>query len=424
MRGNKRFKIIGMVVIAMGVLAGTYKINIYAADSTEPVVNTFSWSEEGVYPISPGDGMWEELSYKQQLEAISMPEEKLNDCTSEELAEWVLEYPFLLDVLAFDTAEQAIYHFTQTSNILNEFFSREDSVSVLLKEYSDLYVDYELLSNSSVQNSLLDSGYAKELFLQTFFAGKFEQLTDNEKDELKYILQEKYIDKIGICDNYSTALLFYDFVQDKYGVIPKNIVPEIISSLEIFQTEPIEVEEFDYSAVPLTNSGFSSSGLTIVATNGATYYLGTYTLYGETVECYKYISGDYTTTEKNSIDASYASAHSSWTKVFSATKKYNCHSYAWIDASQSNVYWLDNPGTFAGSSSFTYICKNGSAASGDHIIITDTKGLLAHSMIACSNGTNSNSIKTTSKLGNAGVYDAPLVDMMILYSGSYYEVYR
>lgn len=104
------------------VFASSY-IDVNASD----ISSSFDWIDEGIYPVIPGDGIWEQLSYIQQLAAISMPEDKLDSYTTEELAQWVLEYPFLIDVLAFSTAEQAMDYFMRTSNICKEFFMREEA---------------------------------------------------------------------------------------------------------------------------------------------------------------------------------------------------------------------------------------------------------------------------------------------------------
>lgn len=422
---------ISILVATICLLVAIPPTNVFASSyldaNASDISSSFDWIDEGIYPVIPGDGIWEQLSYIQQLAAISMPEDKLDSYTTEELAQWVLEYPFLIDVLAFSTAEQAMDYFMRTSNICREFFMREEANDILLKEYGRLTVDYEMLSGKGVYESepvFLNSGYTKELFLQTYFADKLEQLTEQEKEELCSILEEKYIEKIGVCDNYSSALLFYGFVQDEYGYIPEDVVPDAIATSDLFEASAVKVEDVGASINALNGSGFTDNGYLVVANGGAVYKEGTYTLYGRTVYCLKYSGGDYLDLERAQEDAACDSAHTSWTRVFSASRKYNCHSYAWIEASQSNIYWMGDPDPFASSPSFSYISRNGNASSGDRIIIRSSIGSAEHSLITTFGGNDINTIKTTSKFGRAGVYDAPLVDMMIYYKGNYYEVYR
>lgn len=118
-----------------------------------------------------------------------------------------------------------------------------------------------------------------------------------------------------------------------------------------------------------------------------------------------------------------ATHHSSWVRVSDPTRKFNCHSYAWLQQSISNVYWLNTPSAFASSSAFSHIGANGGANNGDHIIITDSYGAPQHSLIATSTGTDCNSINTISKCESSGIYYAILADIFLVY-GTGYEVYR
>lgn len=84
--------------------------------------------------------------------------------------------------------------------------------------------------------------------------------------------------------------------------------------------------------------------------------------------------------------------------------------------------------------SIIFTCrKKRSANAGDKIIIrknyTINDGYSGstsawHSLIASSHGDGVTSILTESKLGEFGVYRAPLYDMMVLYKGDYYNIYQ
>lgn len=121
------------------------------------------------YPLTPADSVWASLSYSEQLEACDMPIDMLSGCSTEELADLVLKYPFLIDILAFDSVEMAIKHFIDSSNICAEFFSRDNITDVLIEKYRQMNVDYEELLNKSSVMPMTDSGYMGELFLQTYF---------------------------------------------------------------------------------------------------------------------------------------------------------------------------------------------------------------------------------------------------------------
>lgn len=62
-----------------------------------------------------------------------------------------------------------------------------------------------------------------------------------------------------------------------------------------------------------------------------------------------------------------------------ATNLYNCHSYAWYNASTSNTYWIENPAAFI-SDLHTVTLTLSNLQSGD-IVVYHAKGKYAHSAI-------------------------------------------
>lgn len=63
-------------------------------------------------------------------------------------------------------------YFSRTSYLFRSLFAREDVIEVLLNKYDDLQVDYNMLVDEKAGSShtFRDSGYYKELFLQSYFA--------------------------------------------------------------------------------------------------------------------------------------------------------------------------------------------------------------------------------------------------------------
>ena len=96
----------------------------------------------------------------------------------------------------------------------------------------------------------------------------------------------------------------------------------------------------------------------------------------------------------------------------SATKRYNCHSYAWHDQSPENNVWLINPFPYMTDGSYL---NAGSAAAGRKVFYrntgsevgTDGKTLGDHSGIVKSVGST---IMVTSKWGEYGLYEHTIYD--------------
>lgn len=197
--------------------------------------------------------------------------------------------------------------------------------------------------------------------------------------------------------NYQeTATEFFDAAYESNGEFQLDMLPESMEEYYENKENITTLAGYDGSSYYLYNP-----------CNGAWCNYGTYTKYARTANCYKYISGEYTDVERVAMDAEFMIAHPSFTYLASSSKKYNCHSYAWIDSS-ANKYWLLNPNKYAGNT--TYFKKLGVTTykSGDKIIF-DTN---THSVIM------TGASKCKSKLGSLGVYKCTLSDALELYGSS------
>lgn len=134
--------------------------------------------------------------------------------------------------------------------------------------------------------------------------------------------------------------------------------------------------------------------------------------------------------EAAAITGSYLGTHPEWTFKSGPTKKYNCHSYCWIDKSYDNIYWLNDPTNFANATSyFTSYGSNKKITNNNSYIVLYSAGVPVHSVrsVGVSSGSDlekwMKSVKVESKLGTAGVYETTLYDMIIHYDAGYYNVY-
>ncbi|MDE7385486.1 MAG: hypothetical protein K2M84_06995, partial [Anaeroplasmataceae bacterium] len=107
------------------------------------------------------------------------------------------------------------------------------------------------------------------------------------------------------------------------------------------------------------------------------------------------------------------------TRLRSATRKYNCHSYAWYSSSTSNTYWMDDPSLYYKDGSYTEVRT---PQNGDIICYFDDNGtpndfsddtnlhsgiVISYNSSVSSNGIcgNSNQVVVRSKWGAYGLYE-------------------
>ncbi len=152
------------------------------------------------------------------------------------------------------------------------------------------------------------------------------------------------------------------------------------------------------------------------------FYNGSYTIYGVSVYCRKWVSGNYDDATIATWDA-IDSAKAGWTFLASSTPKYNCHGYAWISKGTDDNYWNFDPTSYSSSSSFTYMGENVQPQPNDILVIYHDSEL-RHSAIVHPLTSQYPYAYITSKHGGRGLYLTTLYAMMLQYGGTKYKVYR
>lgn len=121
---------------------------------------------------------------------------------------------------------------------------------------------------------------------------------------------------------------------------------------------------------------------------------------------WKWISGEYSSTEKAEIKNYVMNSYDIFTQLYAgdATVKYNCHSYAWYSQAINNQYWINNPqkyreGNWLKTTGWTALIPSGIKA-GDVVDYYITETNRPHSAVVYSLALN----LVSSKWGSAGLY--------------------
>ncbi len=238
------------------------------------------------------------------LAVCQIPEDILKNMTTEALLQTVLSYPFISDYYAFNSYKDAAKTFENDFNGFKELFNRSDLTTVLLNTYENS--TYNGISAQSQNNS-----YKSEFFfisnLEFLFA--YDQLTNGDYSQTE---AEKF-DK-----------LFMEKKKERANINELSENSEIYSNF-MAQESPIQPY-------------------------GITYYT-IYTPKGSSVSVMN-ISPDLTTAEKTELNNYFDKAYPNATRKASATKNYNCHSYAWYSQSTNNTYWMNDPSKYMSDGSY------------------------------------------------------------------------
>lgn len=130
------------------------------------------------------DPSWQQNTDRiQRGEALQLPDEILEKADTATLVEAVLDYPFFIDIYAFDDAQIGVEILFNSFNGLSELASRADAPTVLLEKYIDEPVDNE---------DVLTLDYYEILLAQDFV---INSLNEEQMSVLLDAVAEKFTEK-------------------------------------------------------------------------------------------------------------------------------------------------------------------------------------------------------------------------------------
>lgn len=141
------------------------------------------------YPVTPGSSEWGNFTPQQMHDACQIPEDKLKGMTTEALLETVLDYPLILDYMAFNTLEDACNAMSEEFNGFNELFSREDVTSAILDRYESSKVLNADEAEEADAEELFEAGTIEYLLICDEI--KNGGLTEEEADRFNALHDEK-----------------------------------------------------------------------------------------------------------------------------------------------------------------------------------------------------------------------------------------
>lgn len=351
--GNMKKRLISIcMVICLSLMNFT---NVLASNS----IGEYTIDVPYDFPIAPGDEEWKDfLTTEDMIAATQVPEEILHKMTTSALIKTMLYNPF---ILGFQYSNDSFYAFEMLEknfNVFEELQTRVDYKEELIK----LYGDVELATSDELANSQVVDRFLDTFNLEVLIAYELSKndaavqiyAQDNEISDIETIHNQKQEVRSQEEDVYSTHT-------DGFVWFSAN------------------------SNGQLTND----SEISILATTTATVLTPKQTKV--TVKKYDELTNAEITAINSRTDRSYPNA----TRTYTATKRFNCHSYAWYSQSTStNKYWMDNPSAYWTDGSYV----SSSAAAGRKVRYMSGQ----HSAIMYRY--TSGEIYYVSKWGQAGVY--------------------
>jgi len=288
-----------LIVVLAIIFCGS--VNTLAAEKTED-------EKCGVYiyPLYPGDSGWGDIDHPERVRISQIPEELLNQMSTETLIETVLDYPCFSDMIYYDNAQTGFINVKKYFNGLRELFGRKDAARLLLEKYLKI----QNIGNPGAAKTKNERRKRLKVYYYEVMLAQKEILNSFDKSDLKILNEVVNSNYKYRCENeigFPSYSGFYDCVS-------------------VQRDE--ELRDYGgYVSTPL------NSWVYVIYRTGNDW------------------TPDDISDIKDQIEESFPNAE----VVGDATKKYNCHAYAWVP---STGFWMEDPSPYWTDGSYTLRSTN------------------------------------------------------------------
>lgn len=295
----KKLRVVtGFIMVVVLLVVGV--VPVFAAESAE----TIDLKSAQLYPVTTTDE-WKEMSRADRVAACQISEEDILEMSTEDLLQYVLNYPFMIDIYAFSTFEMGFEHVYAEFDAISSLIEREDYGQILIDTYAAIPVETSLSArNSDCHQNIWDLGVLEILIAQPEMTAS---LSSAEIADLAAIAESKLTAKTNAIDIYRGSCASFAQALNEN---PDSAVA-LAASSSVKTPAGTNVEVSDYSNIV-----------------------------------------DWTTKEQETLNENTLVSYPTATLILPASKKYNCHSYAWYSRAESNHYWMLDPTAYMTDGSY------------------------------------------------------------------------
>ena len=292
------------------------------------------------FPIKPGTQAWAALqTHDDMLRATQLPARVLASMSTAGLVETVLNYPLYNDMLAFNDLQYGFDTVASRFNGLKTLLKRPDAGTVLLARYqamdpAAIAPDATLLQQGQhdAQFTAVEMLLAQDSIRRSL--SNEQQATLIAETLKKLEAKQQRADVYGQMGRERTALVLGRILRDQTaGFAQADVVLQEFLNTGTFAPEKVLrsiIATANPKAATPDDIRINDTTTTIYTPNGTAI----------TAWVYTELSAAQITANNNYVATNYPNA----TRETDASRKYNCHSYAWYNQSTSNNAWIDSPG--------------------------------------------------------------------------------
>ncbi|MBR6286671.1 MAG: hypothetical protein IKR18_06760 [Bacteroidaceae bacterium] len=255
-----------------------------------------------VFPFSASDNKWKEFkTVRERKEALQIPETTLKQISTENLLEVCMDYPYIIDMLAYDNPDVGFKALTNGFNGYRELLERKNLKDVIVLSFIDM------LDGKAANKDLKPGDLSIRIYVLSYILKSqaiFSSLDNLQKQKIKSKIEENYG---RIAEN-----------PEQFGFFGTNAINKVYKDIVSSQSFTRQTVEYERDSVVYTPNG---SPVVVK------------------IELF-----DLSEREKRRFKEE-IERDSTLEVVGEASMFYNCHAYAWHmkEGYETDSVWMPNP---------------------------------------------------------------------------------
>lgn len=363
-RQNKITRRFILSAVALSVVGGSVGLAQPVMAAPAPEASTVAYN----YPVLPGTAAWKKLAtHNDMVRVTQVPAATLARMSTAALVDTVLRYPLFDDMQAFNTPQEGFDTMSSRFNGFAALASRPDAGADLLERYESMSPavapEATLLQQGQLDFSFrrIETLLSQDAFRRTLNATQLTRLVAVSQEKLQ--AKAARADIYGLTGQASTSLIIGRALASKSGPAAKRFGSDAATRSFLATGDA-------RTAAPLRRIT-GATDLVFGPTDTSTTVR---TPRGSAVAAYN-MTFELTSAQITAANNAAASQYPNATRLRNASRKYNCHSYAWYSTSATSI-WINNPdkywtdGSWRPNSNVGQAGRRVSYRGGDHSAIT------------------------------------------------------
>lgn len=279
------------------------------------------------FPMKPGDSSWTKCkSTDERMKELQIPLILLSEIPTSELVDICLDYPYIIQVVMFNSFQDGFERMTSTFNGFKELFSRKDYAESLIKKFIDYPEKLERLKNTG-------NIKANHLLIKTFLMNYF-------------MLQDDFLNKLDIANRTKLISVYEKYIKviEDNSTYIGNLNVKLCRLILAHLNNSANISSYFPDGLPWPDHELMNYSSHLV-----------YTPENTTIRASKLDDEDIDSVTKAEIDSIILNAYDdiSLVDTETSTYAYNCHGYVWhmVDYPNDPV-WIGYPDAYMNDGSY------------------------------------------------------------------------